>query len=152
MKFYTLRTKQTLPIDITTAWNFFSSPKNLKEITPEHLSFEVTSEYLPEKMLPGTIITYTVKPLLGIPLNWMTEITHIEENKFFVDEQRFGPYKLWHHRHFFNEVTGGVEMEDIVDYMLPFGIFGRIAHWMIVRRQLEGIFSYRFAKLKQKFG
>ena len=152
MKFYQFKASQKLPLDIADAWEYFSSPANLKEITPDYLNFTITSPSLLEKMYPGTIITYKVHPLFGIPVQWMTEITHIEDKVMFVDEQKFGPYKLWHHKHFFKEIPGGVEMTDIVDYVLPFSIFGRFAHWLFIRKQLEGIFEYRTKKLHEKFG
>jgi len=114
-----LKKVQKLPINLQTAWDFFSSPKNLVTITPDELGFTILSE-LPEKMYPGLFIKYKVTPLLGIPLTWVTEITHVEELQFFVDEQRVGPYSIWHHQHFFKEIPGGVEMTDIVDYKLPF--------------------------------
>ncbi len=142
-KYYRLYRKQELDISIDQAWDFFSSPQNLKEITPSYLGFEVTSEN-PEKMYPGMIITYIVKPILGIPLKWMTEITQVRDREFFIDEQRVGPYKLWHHQHLFSESdSGGVIMEDIIHYILPLSILGRIAHGLFVRKQLEGIFTYR---------
>ncbi|MFZ4590579.1 MAG: SRPBCC family protein [Ignavibacteria bacterium] len=147
-----LKTVQRLPIDIKTAWDFFSSPDNLKVITPEKMGFEVTSEYRETKMYPGMIITYKVHPLFGIPLNWATEIAHVEDYKYFVDEQRFGPYKFWHHQHKFYEIEGGVEMVDILHYKVGFGFIGRIMNSLMVRSQLEQIFSYRFNKLEEMFG
>ncbi len=151
MKLYTLQTKQTLPMDISTAWRFFSNPENLRTITPEYLSFEILTKNLPEKIYPGLIIEYTVKPLLGLPVGWVTEITQVENERFFIDEQRFGPYKFWHHKHFFKETEEGVEMTDIVHYALPFGALGRFAHWLFVRNQLHGIFRYRYEKLEKMF-
>lgn len=153
MSVYALKYKQRLPISLDEAWAFFSSPKNLNEITPPHMGFRVTSdpEFL-EQAYAGQIITYTVRPLLGIPLFWMTEITHVEPGKFFVDEQRFGPYTFWHHQHHFRAVPGGVEMTDLVHYKLPLGPLGRLAHWLFVRRQLAGIFDFRKAKLEALFG
>lgn len=147
-----LKTVQRLPIDLKTAWDFFSSPDNLKDITPDKMGFEVTSEYKEKKMYPGMIITYKVHPLFGIPLNWATEITHVEELKYFVDEQRFGPYKFWHHQHKFYEIEGGVEMVDILHYKVGFGFIGRIANSLIVKNQLKHIFEYRFHKLEDMFG
>lgn len=141
-KYYKLYRKTELPISIDEAWDFFSSPLNLKKITPPYLGFEVTSEN-PEKMYPGMIITYIVKPVLGIPLKWMTEITQVRDKEFFIDEQRVGPYKLWHHQHLFTQTSTGVIMEDIIHYMLPFGILGRIAHSLFVKNQLNGIFNHR---------
>jgi ligand-binding SRPBCC domain-containing protein len=152
MALHSFKTRQYLPMSLEEAWNFFSSPANLKEITPAHLGFRITSSYHGEKMYPGQIISYIVKPLLGIPLEWVTEITHVEEGKFFVDEQRFGPYSFWHHQHIFREVEGGVEMTDIVHYKVPFGILGDIANVLFVRGQLRQIFDYRYNKLDQVFG
>ena len=152
MSNYTIKTVQRLPIDIHTAWDFFSSPKNLKVITPEHLGFEILSNSDSETMFAGQIITYNVRPVLGIPLFWMTEITHVEAGKYFVDEQRFGPYALWHHKHFFKEIEGGIEMTDLVHYKLPFGILGSIAHGLFVKKQLKAIFDYREKALIARFG
>ena len=153
MAFYQLKTKQRLPIGLDEAWGFFSSPANLKQITPAHMGFDITSGYsVGDKMYEGMIITYKVKPVLGIPLDWMTEITHIEDKVYFVDEQRFGPYDLWHHQHWFKAIDGGVEMQDIVNYKLPLGFMGTIANSLFVGKQLKGIFDYRFKKLEQIFG
>lgn len=151
MKIYKLERKQFVPITIEQAWDFFSSPKNLKKITPDYLGFEITSDSQNEKMYAGMIITYIVKPLLGIPLRWMTEIKHVDEPNFFVDEQRVGPYKIWHHEHHFKEVDGGVEMVDIVHYAMPFWILGTIAHALIVKRQLNQIFDYRIVAINKEF-
>ena len=151
MKIYTLKKTQILPISLDEAWDFFSSPKNLKEITPPYMGFDITSDLGDGKMYPGQIITYRVTPLLGIPMRWVTEITHVVDKKYFVDEQRFGPYALWHHQHWFKSVDNGVEMVDIVNYGLPFDPFGRIAIGL-VRSKLEEIFDYRFEKVDQLFG
>jgi ligand-binding SRPBCC domain-containing protein len=152
MSIYRLKTVQKLPITLEEAWDYFSSPKNLKNITPEYMNFKIKNEEELGKMYPGQIIEYTVEPLLGIPLTWVTEITHVEELKYFVDEQRFGPYSLWHHKHFFEKTKGGVLMTDIVDYKLPMGFLGNIAHVIFVKKQLKGIFDYRFKTLIEKFG
>jgi ligand-binding SRPBCC domain-containing protein len=152
MALHIFQTKQVLPMSLQEAWDFFSSPANLKEITPDHLGFKITSKYHGEKMYPGQIISYIVKPVLGIPLEWVTEISHVEEGKFFVDEQRFGPYSFWHHQHFFREVNGGVEMTDIVHYKVPLGILGDIANAIFVKHQLKQIFDFRYQKLEQVFG
>ena len=151
MSLYQLKQTQRLPISINEAWDFFSSPKNLQTITPDHMGFEIISG-LSEKMFPGQLIQYKVRPVLGIPLTWLTEITYVNKPNYFVDEQRFGPYALWHHKHFFKEIEGGVEMVDVVDYKLPMGVLGRIAHAIFVKRQLETIFSYRNEKLVELFG
>ncbi len=147
MKLYKLHTKQIINSSLDKAWDFFSDPKNLSKITPPKMGFIIKSE-LPEKMYAGMLIEYTVKPILNIPMKWVTQITHVDEPHFFIDEQRFGPYKFWHHQHIFREVKGGIEMEDIVHYGLPFGILGRMVHPLIVKPQLEGIFNYRKEFLK----
>ena len=147
---YQLKRTQFIKTDIDQAWDFFSSPKNLQVITPPYLGFEIKSE-LPEKMYPGLFINYKVSPLLGIKLNWTTEITHVEEPHFFVDEQRVGPYRIWHHEHHFVQKDGGIEMTDIVSYQLPFGWLGRLFHPVIVAPKLKEIFAYRFKKVEELF-
>jgi ligand-binding SRPBCC domain-containing protein len=132
----------TLPISLEKAWDFFSDPNNLAKITPKEMSFTVTSKQ-PEKVYAGLIITYIIKPLLGIPVTWVTEISQVKENEFFIDEQRFGPYKFWHHQHFFKAVNGGVEMTDIVHYSVPFGIIGTIMNKLLIKKKVENIFKYR---------
>jgi ligand-binding SRPBCC domain-containing protein len=151
MKLYTLHSKQLLPLSIEEAWEFFSDPKNLNTITPDDMGFKTLSG-ADRKMYPGQIIQYVVTPLLGIPMKWVTEITHVTDQQYFVDEQRFGPYALWHHKHFFKAVPGGVEMEDIVDYKLPMGILGQLMHPLLVRPRLHQIFEYRRKKLIELFG
>ena len=145
---YQLKRTQFIRTDLKTAWDFFSSPGNLKKITPDYMGFDVKTE-LPEKMYEGLMIEYTVKPLLGIPMNWITEIKTVKELEFFVDEQRKGPYKIWHHEHHFKEKNGGVEMTDIVSYELPLGILGRIMHPFVVQKKLEEIFDFRFKAVEQ---
>ena len=143
MGVYQLHTSQFLPTSLEEAWTFISNPSNLKNITPETMGFEVVSEGLPEKMYPGMMITYSVKPLLGIKTTWVTEITHIREMKYFVDEQRVGPYSLWHHEHHLEPAEGGVLMRDIVTYKPPLGVLGRIANRLIIRKKLREIFQFR---------
>lgn len=150
-KVYSLKTVQVLPISLEKAWDFFSSPANLAEITPKNLGFNIISKHHGEKMYAGQVIEYKVSPVLGIPLYWMTEITHVEQHKFFVDEQRFGPYSMWHHQHHFREVPGGVEMTDIVHYKLPFWFLGDIANSVFVKKQLNDIFDYRFKAVEKIF-
>ena len=150
MKIYQLKTIQNLPIGIDEAWDFFSNPNNLKVITPEWLNFKVTSK-LPNRMYAGMIISYKVHPVLGIPNNWVTEITHVEEPFYFVDEQRFGPYKLWHHQHHFKETENGVEMTDIINYALPFDPFSRPINSLLVERKVKEIFKFREKKLGNLF-
>ncbi len=152
MAFYQLNKKQFIPSTIDNVWEFISDPENLKVITPEHMGFEITSGNLPERMYPGMIITYNVKPLWGIRMKWVTEITHVEEKRYFVDEQRSGPYYMWHHQHIIEPVEGGVMMTDIVSYKPPLGFLGAIANGLIIRRQLNDIFDYRERVLEKKFG
>jgi ligand-binding SRPBCC domain-containing protein len=150
-KAYSLKTIQHIPISLDTAWDFFSNPANLKDITPTDMGFNVISQHHSEKMYAGQIIEYKVSPVLGIPIYWMTEITHVEDKKYFVDEQRFGPYSLWHHQHHFKEVKGGVEMTDIVHYKMPCWFLGDIANSLFIRRQLQSIFDYRKQKVEEMF-
>lgn len=151
MKLYQLCSTQVLPISKQEAWDFLSSPKNLKVITPDHMGFHILSG-ADKPMFPGQIIQYIVKPFPFFHTKWVTEITHVSNGEYFVDEQRFGPYALWHHKHFLKEVEGGVLMEDIIDYKLPFGILGQLAYPFIVKKQLQEIFKYREQKLIELFG
>ena len=151
-KVYSLKTVQRLPISMEQAWEFFSRPQNLKNITPSNLGFQILSKHHGEVMYPGQIIEYTVKPVLGIPLYWMTEITHVNDGRYFVDEQRYGPYSMWHHQHHFEVIEGGVKMTDIVHYKLPLWVLGDIANSLFVRSQLRQIFDFRFKKAAELFG
>jgi len=151
MKVYSFQTKQILPISIEKAWDFFSSPKNLKEITPDYMDFKILSDLGDGKMYEGQIIEYTVKPVLSIPLRWVTEITHMKKPFYFVDEQRAGPYNMWHHQHKFEETAYGVEMTDLLHYAIPLGPLGRIANHIFVRKQLVNIFNYRKSKVNKIF-
>jgi ligand-binding SRPBCC domain-containing protein len=150
MKIFTIKAKQDITISIDEAWNFFSNPNNLPKITPPWLNLKVTSE-LPDKMYEGMIITYKVYPFLGIPSNWVTEITTVKEKTFFIDEQRFGPYKFWHHQHHFKEIDEGVEMKDIVSYALPLDPLSRLLNNILVEKKVEGIFSFRKGLLEDLF-
>jgi len=141
-----------MPVSLEDAWSFFSSPANLKKITPPYMGFHITSDLGDGNMYPGQIITYIVTPVLGIPMSWATEITHVVDNRYFVDEQRFGPYAFWHHQHWFTEKDGGVEMTDIVHYALPFDPLGRLVHKPLVRKKLEEFFDYRFKSVETLFG
>ncbi|ETZ20488.1 SRPBCC family protein [Pedobacter sp. V48] len=153
MKSYHLIFKQKLPILKRETWDFFSSPMNLARITPKEMLFTVTSDinHLGE-MYPGMIITYKISPLMGIKLNWITEITHIKEEEYFIDEQRFGPYKFWHHQHHFKEIEGGTEMTDILTYGLSMGLIGRLANSIFVADKLQQIFNFRKQKVIELFG
>ena len=152
MAVYSIKTVQRMPVSLAHAWDFFSSPANLQTITPPYMGFTIISQHHGDKMYPGQIIEYKVTPLLGIPLYWMTEITHVQEECFFVDEQRFGPYSLWHHQHHFKAIEGGVEMTDIVHYKLPLWWLGDLANALFVKKQLAGIFEYRKKKVEEIFG
>jgi ligand-binding SRPBCC domain-containing protein len=151
MKIYTFKATQKLPISLDESWAFLSDPKNLKVITPDYMGF-ITLSGDDRPMFPGQIIQYIVTPVLGIPTKWVTEITHVIDKKYFVDEQRFGPYSLWHHKHFIKEIPGGVEMEDIIDYKIPMGILGQMVHPILVKPKLNEIFEYRRTKLIELFG
>ena len=152
MKSFHLTFQQKIPVSIKEAWDFFSSPLNLAKITPAEMAFTVTSDLNSmDKMYPGMIITYKVSPMLGIKLNWMTEITQVEELKYFIDEQRFGPYKFWHHQHHFKAIDGGVEMNDILTYGLPMGFLGNIANSLFVADKLQQIFDFRKKKVEEFF-
>ncbi|QQS36119.1 MAG: SRPBCC family protein [Ignavibacteriales bacterium] len=150
MRIFTYKTTQHLKTDIDTAWNFFSDPRNLIKITPEWLGFKITCS-LPAKMFPGMLITYKVNPLLKIPLTWVTQINSIEEKCCFIDEQKFGPYKLWHHKHTFKVTPTGIEMTDEVTYALYFGIFSPLVNKLIVSKKIDEIFSFRKNVLGQLF-
>ena len=151
MKIYRLETIQNLPISQKEAWDFLSDPRNLKTITPDYMGFEIVSGAA-SKVYAGQILQYIVTPLLNIPLKWVTEITHVREGEYFVDEQRFGPYSLWHHKHFIKPIKNGVEMIDIVDYKVPFGLLGQLVQPFLVRPKLEEIFEYRKNALDSIFG
>ena len=151
MGVYTLKASQKIPASKEEVWDFISSPKNLKEITPDYMGFEIQTE-LPEKMYPGMMIQYKVSPILGIKMTWVTEITHVEHEKFFVDEQRVGPYSMWHHQHHIQEIPGGILMEDIIDYQPPMGLLGDIANSLFIARQLDEIFTYRKKAVEKRFG
>ena len=151
MRLYQLHSKQALPISQKEAWDFLSSPANLRVITPGHMGFNILSG-ADRPMFPGQIIQYKVSPFPGYTTKWVTEITHVRDGEYFVDEQRFGPYALWHHKHFLSSIDGGVLMEDIIDYKIPFGVLGQMAHPVLVKKQLKQIFTYREQKLIELFG
>ncbi len=151
-KVYSLKTVQHIPASLDEVWNFFSVPDNLRAITPASISFRVISKHHGNKIYQGQIIEYTVSPLFGIPLYWMTEITHVRDKVYFVDEQRYGPYSMWHHQHHFREVDGGVEMTDIVHYKIPLWLMGDIANSLFVKKQLKQIFDFRWIAVEKVFG
>ncbi|MCJ7466631.1 MAG: SRPBCC family protein [Maribacter sp.] len=151
MKLYQLSSKQTLPITPMEAWEFLSNPANLKVITPSNMGFHILSGD-DRKLFAGQLIQYTVSPFPGYTTRWVTEITHAKKGEYFVDEQRFGPYSLWHHKHFIHPIEGGVEMEDQIDFKLPLGFLGQLAYRFFIKRQLIAIFRYREQKLIELFG
>lgn len=148
MPVYSFESRQLLDMPLEKAWAFFSDPRNLQRITPTFMDFRILSTFHKEEMYPGQIIEYTVRPMLGIPVYWMTEITHVENQRFFVDEQRVGPYSLWHHQHHFRVTEKGVEMTDIVHYRPPLGIIGGIANRLFIKKKLKEIFTYRSAVIQ----
>jgi ligand-binding SRPBCC domain-containing protein len=151
MKLFRFETEQTIPAPLEEVWDFFSSPVNLKVITPPYMGFDILTP-VPDRMEPGIIIAYTVRPLWGIPMFWVTEITHVEPLRFFVDEQRFGPYRFWHHRHTFTPVEGGVHMTDLVHYALPVSVIDGVINRLVVRPRIEEIFAFRRQKIIELFG
>jgi len=152
MPTHTLHQKQTIRATREAAWEFFSNPRNLAKITPPSLGFQIVTPDLPERIYAGLMIEYRVTPLLGIPLVWLTEITHVREGDYFVDEQRSGPYALWHHAHWFRDIgRGRIELEDRVTYRLPFQPFGDLVHPLLVKPQLKGIFAYRTQAMARFF-
>lgn len=152
MHIYSLKRVQNIPTTLDKAWDFFTSPLNLAQITPQELKFHILSTPAFEHVYGGQLIEYKLSPLPGYRVYWMTEITHVAPYRYFVDEQRRGPYRLWHHQHHFREIEGGVEMTDIVHYQLPLGVLGAMAQRLFVGRQLERIFAYRAEKIGVIFG
>ena len=151
MKIFKLKYSQKLPISLNEAWDFLSSPNNLELITPKSMDFNIT-DWDRKKAYPGQIIRYTVKPILGVKINWVTEITHVRGKEYFVDEQRFGPYTFWHHKHFIKEIEGGVIMEDVIHYKPPFGLIGVLLNFLFINPKLNSIFKHRELELIKTFG
>ena len=143
MAFYQLNYQQIIKSDMNTVWEFIANPRNLKTITPDYMGFDITSEEVSELMYEGMIISYKVSRFFNIKNDWVTEITRIRENEFFVDEQRIGPYVFWHHQHFFRQTDQGIDMRDKVTYSPPFGVLGAICNSLFIRKKLEDIFNYR---------
>jgi len=143
MNVYRKQWDQVIPGDLNAVWNFFSRPENLQKITPREMNFRIQSNIAGKKMYEGMMIVYKVSPLLGIDMTWATEITHIREGVHFIDEQRVGPYAMWHHEHWFEETGDGVRMSDLLHYAIPFGPLGTLANALLVDRKIESIFSHR---------
>ena len=151
MKLHKKEFKQFLPISLDEAWDFFSRPENLNEITPKDMEFEILTENIP-RVYPGMIVQYNVKPFPLVKMGWVTEITQVEDKRMFIDEQRFGPYAFWHHQHIFEEVDGGVMMSDILHYRVPLGVVGKIINALVISSKVQSIFDYRFEVLENKYG
>ena len=152
MAIYQFYREQKIPAEVEAVWDFISSPGNLKHITPPYMGFDITSENLPEKVYPGMIIMYEVTPVFRIKMKWVTEITHVIDKQYFVDEQRVGPYKIWHHQHRIHPVEDGVLMTDLVTYKPPLGFIGGLANRVLIKKKLDEIFEFRRKKLIQIFG
>ena len=152
MPFYQFSKEQKLNASLDEVWDFISSPANLKQITPSYMGFDISSPNLAEKMYAGMMISYVVRPLFGIKTRWLTEITHVKNKSYFVDEQRFGPYVIWHHQHFIEPTDTGVLMKDIITYQPPFGVLGAIANTLIIQNKLEEIFEFRRVALEKRYG
>jgi ligand-binding SRPBCC domain-containing protein len=148
MKLYQLERTQILPVSQNQAWQFFSQPRNLPDITPPWLGFRITCS-ADENLHAGQVFSYRLKPIFGIPATWISEITHVHEPDYFIDEQRFGPYRFWHHRHIFKPVDSGTLIHDVVHYAIGWGMFGQWVQRLIVAPRLERIFNYRQEKLEQ---
>jgi ligand-binding SRPBCC domain-containing protein len=151
MKLHTLERSQVIRASLADAWQFFSDPHNLARLTPPELNLVVPADTL-HSIHPGMIIAYRIRALAGIPASWVTEITHVTDRRMFVDEQRFGPYRFWHHQHHFHETDAGTEVRDLVHYSLPFGSLGRMMHAMVIQARLKGIFDYRLDAIRTAFG
>jgi ligand-binding SRPBCC domain-containing protein len=150
MKLYKKETVQHINASIDECWSFFSSPRNFQKITPETMGFQIT-DFDGKKMYAGQIIQYKVSPIPGLKLRWTTEITFVKDKEYFIDEQRFGPYALWHHKHFFEPTENGVKMTDVVHYALPLGFLGRLMNTLMVKNKLKEIFDYRVVKVDEIF-
>lgn len=151
MKIFTLHKKQKLPISLDEAWAFLCNPGNLSKLTPQEMNMKIISG-ADRPMYAGQVIQYSVRPIPGFKTQWVSEITQYKDKTYFIDLQLYGPYAFWHHKHFVHKIEGGVEMEDIIDYKVPFGILGRLLHPVLVKPKLEGIFNYRKEQLEQLFG
>lgn len=144
--------KQKIPTGIEEVWDFFSNPRNLAEITPPDMHMRITNEVDTGSLYEGMIINYTLFPFLNLPVRWSTQITHVGKPYEFWDEQKYGPYEYWHHRHLFREIPEGVEMTDIIEYKTPFGFFGEMLNQLLIHSRLEYVFSYRKKKIEEIFG
>jgi len=150
MKVYKKESVQHINATLDECWEFFSNPENLQKITPKRMGFEIT-DFDSQSMYAGQIIQYKISPFWGLKLNWVTEITQVKDKTYFIDDQRFGPYSFWHHKHFFEATANGVKMTDVIHYALPLGFLGRIVNALIVKNKLKAIFDFRYVKVDQIF-
>ncbi len=146
------RWQQFIPRSLEEVWDFFSRPENLNEMTPPSVSFEILSEIGGVRMYPGMIVRYRISPFGGIKMSWCTEITHVAEGSYFIDEQRFGPYAFWHHQHHFERQDEGVLMTDILHYKVPYGPLGTLVDRLVVEPKVEEIFAFRKTAVDRLFG
>lgn len=152
MPVHSITQRQNIPSAPDLVWSFFADPGSLRLITPPAMDFQVLTPHLTDQIYPGQLIEYRLRPFPWMRTYWLTEITHVSPGRNFVDEQRRGPYSLWHHQHHFKEIKGGVEMTDLVHYSIPYGIFGRWANILFVRRQLDRLFAYRRQRIEELLG
>ena len=152
MASHSLTYKQSIPVSIGEAWDFFSSPANLARITPPEMMFRITSGASGQQIYEGMLISYTIYPFMMIPVQWETKITRVDKPFLFEDHQKSGPYESWHHQHQFCEIQGGVEMTDRIDYIMPMDFFGDLVNALIVSRRLEEVFTFRRKKIEEILG
>ena len=148
---YNLQRGLFIPSSISEVWNFFSSPYNLAKITPAYMDFKITECPDSPVIFEGMLIKYRVKPVMHIPITWITKIGKVSPPHCFIDTQITGPYAQWEHLHTFKEQDGGVLMTDHVKYRLPLGVLGTIANALLVERDLKYIFDYREKTVKKIF-
>ncbi len=151
MRIYTLHKTQKLPISLDEAWQFLCDPTNLSKLTPPEMNMTIISG-ADRPMYAGQVLQYSVTPLPGFKTKWVSEITQYKEKKYFVDDQLYGPYAFWHHKHFVHEIEGGVLLEDLINYKVPFGILGQMVHPLLVKPKLESIFQFRKNQMEALFG
>ena len=152
MPTYQFYREQIIPASTSEVWNFISSPENLKKITPPEMGFDITTPHLPKKMYAGMIISYKVGVLPGFKTNWVTEITQVRDGEYFIDEQRVGPYRIWHHQHLLKAHDKGVIMTDLITYVPPMGFLGAIANKLMIEGKLNDIFTFRENAIIDIFG
>lgn len=150
MSVFTLHREQLIPASREKVWDYFCDPRNLNEMTPSDMNFLIVTDPL-DRMYAGQLIEYKVEFIRGIRSRWLTEIAHVRELEYFVDEQRIGPYQFWYHQHHFEAVPGGTRMTDQVTYSIGFGPLGDLLNAIWIAARLKGIFDYRTQKMKEIF-